>query len=201
MIKIVYDGDNQRLEEAVDNANLILGSDNLRLIIQERRENFFNTSRTCEEIGQTIYDCSATIKIAMFTRGRNTNGSITTGYADPNIADVIHYNSNVLGNSVKAHTNTLVHEAVHIVDMFHDSISGSDFTHDGNDPDKPPGNRDSAPYWIGNRAQDLVDLLDDHVGHMKTVAAFDTVEFATVKKYLTQENWAAKAGFVCGTTE
>lgn len=199
-IKIIYDGDNKNLVEAVANANSIISSANLRTIIEGRKKKFFNTERTCEEIGQAIYDCNATINIAMFTRGRNDNGTITTGYADPDIRDVIHYNTEVLGNSVKRQTNTLVHEAVHIVDIFHDRISGSDFTHDGNDPNKPPENRDSAPYWIGNRAEDLVDLLDDHVGVMKSAGMFDNIKFALLEKYLTEENWAAKAGFVCGTS-
>lgn len=106
-----------------------------------------------------------------------------------------------MGNSVKRQTNTLVHETVHIVDMFHDRISGSDFTHDGNDPNDPPQNRDSAPYWIGDRAQDLVDLLDQHVGGKKSADTFDKLEFALVEQFLTQENWAAKEGFVCGTPD
>ncbi len=198
-IKILYDGDDKKMIAAVANANSIIPSGNLLTTIQSRTKLFFNTQRTCAEIGQAIYDCNATIKIAMFTRGRNSNGTITTGYADRNIADVIHYNTNALGRTVKAITNTLVHEAVHIVDMFHDRISGSDFTHDGNDPYHPPGNLDSAPYWIGDRAQDLVDLLDDHVGFDKSAEAFNKVDFRLVEKYLTQEEWAAKDGFVCGT--
>ena len=203
-IRIVYDGTHSthaRFAEAVANANTILGSWQLRKIIEDRKKKFYNTNRTCEDIAQAIYDCNATITIETFTEPARPDGMITTGYAQPGSPDIIFYNTEVFGNRVKSQTNTLVHEAVHVVDMFHDRISGSDFTHNGNDPYKPRDNLDSAPYWIGDRGEDLVDALDDHVGSMKTTEGFDSLDFQLVEKYLTEEIWAAKHGFVCGTAD
>lgn len=68
-IKIVYDGGNERFAEAVVNANSILGSGNLLAIIENRKEKFFNTDRTCQEIAQAISECNVTIAIKLFTRG------------------------------------------------------------------------------------------------------------------------------------
>jgi hypothetical protein len=197
-IKIVYSGAEQRLAEAVDNANTILSSGNLLTIIRARKTKFFNTTRSCDEIAQAIADCGATINLKMFTEPAE-NGWITTAYVEPKDRDIIHYNTEVAANSVRSQTNTLVHEAVHVVDIFHDRISGSDFTHDGNDPTNPPENTDSAPYWIGDRAEDLVDLLDDHVGEDKSFLALQGVEFALVERYVMNVSWAARRRFRCGT--
>lgn len=196
-ITIVYDGNRPKLAEAVANANTILNSGNLLSIIRGRKKRFFNTERTCDEIADAIGACSATITLDFFTRAPYPNGNITTAYVTEGVRDIIHYNTNITGWGAKSQTNTLVHEAVHVVDYFHDRISAADFTHDGNNPSKPKGNKDSAPYWIGNRAEELVDLLDDHVGQEKLFATLDSVDRALVKRYLTEENWAARKGFLC----
>lgn len=197
-LNIVYSGDKEKLAEAVDNANLILASGNLLTVIGAREQIFYNTTRTYDEIAKAIEDCSAIITMKMFTEPAE-DGWITTAYVDPGVADVIHYNTEVLDNNVKSQTNTLVHEAVHVIDIFHDRISGSDFTHNGNDPTDPPDNRDSAPYWIGDRAEDLVDLLDDHVGEEKAFATLNSVSRGLLNLYVTNVGWSARRRLRRGT--
>jgi hypothetical protein len=197
-ITIVYNGTRPRLVEAVGNAGVILNSGNLHTTILNRKKNFYNTKRTCREIADLVAACNATITLREFTRPAQ-NGWITTAYVEADDRDVIHYNTEVMGYSVKSQTNTLVHEAIHVIDAFHDRISSFDFTHNGNDSTNPPQNVDSAPYWIGNRAEELVDLLDDHVGQEKEFTALDSVGYELVERYLTEENWTARKKLVCGT--
>ena len=100
---------------------------------------------------------------------------------------------------MKANTNTIVHETVHVVDKFHDVISSFDFTHRGNKPHKPPQNQDSAPYWIGNRSQELLPLLQENNKGQSGSLALDALELEIIQKSLTEKNWAKDEHFFCGT--
>ena len=196
-ISFNYGGSKKLLIEAIGNATTILASGNLVTVIQSRESNFYNTNRTCDEIAQLITSCNATVTLQEFTKP-GQNGWITTAYVLPEDRDVIHYNTEIMSWSAKSQTNTLVHEAIHVIDAFHDQITSFDFTHDGNDPTDPAENVDSAPYWIGNRAEELVDLLDDHVGEEKGFTTLDGIDFAVVRRYLTDQNWAGRRRLICG---
>jgi len=197
-ISYAYNGNDQRLVDAIHNATAILNSLKFRAVIEGRSTNFYNTSRSCRDIAQTIFSCNASIKITMFSK-KPRFGKLTTAYVDNNIADTIFFNTYAVGRGEKANTNTIVHETVHVVDKFHDLNTGFDFTHDGNNPYKPPQNMDSAPYWIGNRSEDLLPLLKDQKNNNKKTLSLDVLEMAEIESALTKKNWAKDAHFLCGT--
>ncbi|MCP5397004.1 MAG: hypothetical protein H6918_09810 [Sphingomonadaceae bacterium] len=197
-IEFVYDGGDARLETAIGHATSLLRSTHFRSIIENRPTPFFNTTRSCTEIARAIFECDAQIRITMFSK-KPRFGTLTTGYADPNVADTIFFNTYALDRSVAANINTLVHEAVHIVDKFHDRVGGFDFTHKGNKPFKPPQNQDSAPYWIGNRCVDLLPLLQDSTKSAFGLASLDDLAIEDVTAALTETNWAGEEGSTCGT--
>jgi hypothetical protein len=193
-----YSGDDQRLADAIGHAAALLRSSNFRAVIEARESNFFNTTRTCRDIARAVFECDVTVTLSLFSR-KPRFGRLTTAYVDPDIADIIFFNTYAIGRGDRANTNTLVHETIHVIDKFHDTISGFDFTHDGNDPNHPPQNRDSAPYWIGNRAEDLMQLVPGVNKGLPGMAYADAVGAEQAKALVTDINWAGDAGFCCGT--
>lgn len=198
-ISYAYNGNDQRLVDAIQNATAILSSLKFKAIIEGRSRNFYNTDRSCVDIAQTIFSCNASIKITMFSK-KPRFGRLTTAYVDKYIADTIFFNTYAVGRGEKANTNTIVHETVHVVDRFHDPNTRFDFTHNGNNPNKPPQNIDSAPYWIGNRSEDLLPLLKYQKEEKNNkILSLDDLETAQIEDALTEKNWAKDAHFFCGT--
>ena len=195
-ITFKYSGSEAKLSAAVAHATELLSSPAFRKIIESRKTGFFNTARTPKDIAKTIFETSTSIEIRMFSK-KPRGGMITTAYVSPGTKDVIFFNTYAVGRGVRSNTNTLVHEAVHVVDRFHDRIASFDFTHKGNNPRKPPQNRDSAPYWIGNRAQDFVIAMRE-----KDESDFKSLSKAPIGDLLglvTDINWAEDEHFYCGT--
>ena len=103
-------------------------------------------------IAERMRACTEVVKVLHF-RTMNPFSS-TTAMVDPHRPFCIFLNTRKFRRSVASKTNTLVHEFVHVVDCFCDGPedTGSfEYTHSRkHHPDRP----NSAPYWIGNRAQE-----------------------------------------------
>lgn len=197
-IKFNYMGNDGRLVAAIGYATALLQSVNFRQIIENREKPFFNTQRSCEEIAKLIFECDATIRIKMFSK-KPRFGRITTAEVKPRVRDTIFFNTYAIGRGDRSNTNTLVHEAVHVVDRFHDLNTVFDFTHKGNRSHKPPENQDSAPYWIGNRSEDLQPLLSNNQKSRKRIRSLDDLNDDVIKAAITERNWAEDEHSSCGT--
>ena len=187
-ITFKYSGDAPALAKAVIYATAIFKSDKFRDIIETRTERFFNTQRSNASIAKAIFECNAEIKISMFSkRPIRFIRSLTTAYVDGQFKNTIFFNAYAISRGAEANTNTLVHETVHVVDKFHDENNIDDFTHKGQKPHRPPENQSSAPYWIGNRAQELLPLIieqDDTIN-------FDLLEKSKILSVLTENSFAS----------
>lgn len=194
-----YTGSDMRLIAAISNATALLKSSAFRDVIEQREEPFFNTTRTCSEIARLIFESDAKIKLQMFSK-KPRFGRITTAKVDPKVRDTIFFNTYALGRGDRANTNTLIHEAVHVIDKFHDKNSIFDFTHKGNSSRRPPQNQDSAPYWIGNRSEDLLPLIAGRMNANTKGRRLDRMDRELVQKATTDRDWAGKAHFCCETS-
>lgn len=151
-----YEGRSASMRRAVTIADEIMTSDEFWSAVLARTKPFYNTSRSVADIVERVRAAwSGSQKIvewkpSIFKRLHYRN---TVAFVDNNQADTLFYHTRFLGNPVGAMVNTLVHEFVHIVDRYHDSSPNWDFTHAGQKAYDPPENQDSAPYWIGNAAE------------------------------------------------
>ena len=198
-ISFRYTGSAMLLIAAINNATALLKSKAFREVIERREKLFFNTTRTCSEIARLIFESDAKIKLQMFSK-RPRFGRITTAKVDPNVRDTIFFNTFALARGDRANTNTLIHETVHVIDKFHDKNSTFDFTHKGNNSRRPPQNQDSAPYWIGNRSEDLIPLIAGKMNANTKGRRLDRMDPVLLQKAITERDWAGKAHFCCGTS-
>lgn len=167
-------------------------------LIRERSKKFFNTTRDCDDIASRIEECNAQVSIKLVKIKQLPNGNWVNAYVRFKERDIISYNELRMKRSVEAMTNTLVHEAIHVIDYFHDKNSIADFTHNGNKPSSR--NADAAPNWIGNRAQDLVPMLNDHEGN-DDAKGFGAASMDEVRGYVTDRDWYGEESSVCPTDD
>jgi hypothetical protein len=150
-----YQGGNANLSAAVGFANTEAFARELWERITERKTHFYNTTLSVAEILQRLKACSTTIRVEHWTptglnaaRYRSTPALTST---DRPFA--IRYHTRFLSNSSARMVNTIAHEFIHNVDYHWDRDLRADYTHRGQ---RPGGaNEESAPYWIGNVAQEL----------------------------------------------
>ena len=147
-MKLSYGGGNATLAAAVDYVNRLAQEPGFWAEIAARAK-FDHTDYSGPQIAALMRDHPATTSVDHYTppfwKHRKTNA-----YADPDVPNVIHYNTKKLWRPVGAMVNTLVHEFVHVVDHAEAGAPEAGFTHRGQ---REAGNENSAPNWIGDAAE------------------------------------------------
>lgn len=148
MMTIKYDGSISILREGVAKANELLASSSFYEIISQR-SNFYYTTATGAQVADSMKNSNLQLNVKTFKRYLTRE----LGYEDPHDPTSIHINiaGRKLNRSLGSITGTFIHEAVHAADSDDENL---DYTHDGN---SARGNEDTAPYWIGNLAVQLID--------------------------------------------
>ena len=142
MMRIVYDGDWQIVQQATNSANLILADKAFYRRIREHA-GFDLSLATPQQIADAVERCSTRLTVKLY-KSRNPF-SRAIGYHDERWPECIFLNTRRLDRSTASIVGTIVHEAVHAAD----AVSPLDFDHGDNGA---AGKDNTAPYWIGNLA-------------------------------------------------
>ena len=146
MITITYNGSIADITDAVVAANdLLKNAQFFNDIATHGHFDFTNT--TPAVISGLMQNAVITMRVVPY---RSINRRVF-GYDDPNNPDLIHINLWRNEWSKGGLVNTMLHESVHAVDNL---TPAYDFGHGDN---SSVGKENSAPYWIGNRAEELVN--------------------------------------------
>ncbi len=130
------------VQRAVSLANHLLSDHSFYEEIA-RHPRFDNTTATSREVADAMKSCTSRLEVVLY-KTRNP-WSRVLGKENEWEPNRIYLNSRRLDRAVSEIAGTMVHEAVHAAD----AVSPLDFGHSGN---RPNGNDDTAPYWIGNMA-------------------------------------------------
>ncbi|QEC79992.1 hypothetical protein [Mucilaginibacter ginsenosidivorax] len=148
MMTITYNGSIQILIDGVAEANKLLADGAFYQAIAAK-PGFYFTTATGAQVAASMQNCNLQLSVKTFKKYFTRE----LGYEDPNDPTSIHINiaGNKLNRSLGSITGTFIHESVHAADSDDQAL---DYPHDGN---SSAGNEDTAPYWIGNLAVQLVD--------------------------------------------
>lgn len=148
MITIVYAGSFSNLQNATAKANELLRDDKFYQLIAAK-DKFDFTNATTAQVATAIKSCSLSVKVVTYKKLFPLR---TLGFENPQ--DPLHIHINMQGwrgnRSVASYVGTIIHEAVHCADS---DNSVFNFGHKGN---AAAGNEETAPYWIGNLAINMV---------------------------------------------
>jgi len=150
-MQISYTNNNESLIDSVNFVNQLSSNEEFWTDI-EHHPQFDNTTLSSNEICRRLRACTRAVTLLHWTPrvGRRRTVAVT----DPDRPYRIYYHTRFLGNAVAAMVNTLVHEFVHNVDLFDDGSPTNEYTHNGQ---RAAGNQGTAPYWIGDLAQNHYD--------------------------------------------
>ena len=123
---------------------------------------FDYTNLSSGEIARRLRACSKVVRV----QHHRFDSAKTVAVTDPGWPYRIYYSSRKehLNRTESQKVNTLVHEFVHNVDLFDDGTK-ADFTHSDSGPVSEK--QGTAPYWIGDLAQSIWELDNQHVPRAK----------------------------------
>lgn len=145
---INYNGNIQVLVDAATKANELLANNQFYDYIAQK-QGFDLTMATGQQVADSIKNCNANLTVFEFVKYFTR----VLGYEDPNDPNSVHINvaGNKLNRSLGSIVGTYIHESVHAADATDNNLS---YPHNGN---SSVGNENTAPYWIGNLAIQMVD--------------------------------------------
>lgn len=151
-MKITYAGKKQKLEDAINYIDDLFDDQDFWQAISDK-ESFDHSSHSPSQIATYMRDKVESVEVKLYRpswpRHRKTNA-----YTDKRYPNTLFYNSKKLWRSVGSIVNTIVHEYVHSVDFTEDGNTHTDYGHGSQ---SSAGKSDTAPYWIGNLAQQFFD--------------------------------------------
>ncbi|ODB36410.1 hypothetical protein BB427_15845 [Pseudoalteromonas sp. BMB] len=147
-MKIVYNGKQQKVIDAVDYVNDLFDEDEFWKAIEDKGT-FDYSAYSAKDIAGFMRDKEKIVEVKLY-RPRWPRHRKTNAYTDPKYPNTLFYNSKKLWRGIGNIVNTIVHEYVHSVDFTEDHNSRVDYGH-GNQSSSGKGN--AAPYWIGDLAE------------------------------------------------
>lgn len=141
-LRIKYSGSNQKIIEAVSEANKILNNPAFYSSVDSIKK-FDNTSFTGQQIINEM-NAVKTVEVGEYFK-RLTKATAKT-------QSQIRINAAKLNRSLASRVNTLIHESIHATDWL--TNKNWDYTHRTQYEEDPPV---SAPYVIGAIAERMVD--------------------------------------------
>lgn len=147
-MKIIYPGAISVLHDAVAAANKLLVDPAFYDAIAQK-PSFAASGATGAQVAASMQRCDLALTVKTYKNPL----SRALGYENPHDPTSIFINiaGNKLSRSVGSIAATFIHEAVHAADADDESI---EYAHRGN---RPAGNEDTAPYWIGDLAARMID--------------------------------------------
>lgn len=120
-----------------------------------RKDSFYMSNATAETIAFLIKQFSNGIygSIEVYTYYPKWRWSKALGYFNPNKPSHIYLNAYKLNRSLASVCASLTHEMVHYLDH----KSDFSFGHGNNNPN---GKSNTAPYWIDNLTEKMIELND-----------------------------------------
>jgi hypothetical protein len=143
-----YTGNNDYYKKVINKANAILNSGEFYTRIANRNQ-FDSTKLSPIEIANLMKDCNNTIQVDTYWY-INPFKPRNCVYANTKSNRLISINRRCFSDNIDEAVNTLIHEVVHTIDYNNGTL---EFTHSY----KPTGQENTAPWAIGQIAQDLVD--------------------------------------------
>lgn len=140
---------------------------------------------TPEAIAKALQACTHEVEVHHYT-SKDPN-STTTAYVSSGHAFHIHLNTRKLGRKEDSHTGTLVHEFVHVVDCFCDTLGKNKAWEFGHSKEASAERPRSAPYRIGNLA-----IRHWRIANGLTVSA----ALEDMEDYLSEEDFECDFGDV-----
>jgi hypothetical protein len=147
-MKVTYNGQNQKLIDAVDFVNDLFENDKFWGEI-ESHSKFDYTKYTPKQISNFMKNKKKVVGVKLYCPPFYQH-KYTNAYTDPRYPNTLFYNSKKLWRSVGNMVNTIVHEYVHTVDFTEDGNVNVDY---GHGTQTSSGKENSAPYWIGNLSE------------------------------------------------
>lgn len=146
-IKVEFNGNAPNVILAVERTNELLGDPSFFARIREHQRFDFSTA-TPAQIADLMEVSNAVVTVKLYTSRNPWTKAVA--FEDHHYPNVVFLNSRRLRRSVPSICATIVHECVHALDS---AVEDFRFGHDGNSPN---GNENSAPYWIGELAEEYL---------------------------------------------
>lgn len=148
-----YTGDDAGLQAAVEFANNLLERDEFWELVKSSGP-YDYASVPATEICDYMRGYNGVCHVREFWPRRLLGWKFrkTVAYVDAKHEGVIFMNGRFFSNSIAQKTNTLVHEFVHMTDYFGDD---SELIEYGHGSQSSSGKRNSAPYAIGQIAEEF----------------------------------------------
>jgi hypothetical protein len=145
MINIIYKGNIADLNQATADANRYLGDPLFHNDIIRK-----GTFDLADIDGTTIVNCILTVNLEATVETYWYWRKKVYGKEEPAHPERLFINLNRNDWSHGSLVNTIIHEAIHAIDSKFPTMS---FGHGDN---SPVGKKNTAPYWIGGRAEELI---------------------------------------------
>ncbi len=147
-MKIIYPGSIGILQDAAEAANALLANPAFYEKIKDKTSFDFSNA-TGAQVAASMQRCPLELTVKTYKR----IFSRALGYELPEDPTSIFINiaGNKLNRSLGSIAATFIHEAVHAADS---DDAGLDYGHHGN---LAAGNEGTAPYWIGDLAEQMID--------------------------------------------
>lgn len=153
-MKFITKVTSQPINDAVKFCNELAANQSFWDTIAEKDKFDYSEEYLPKDIAEAMRSYMDPVEVVLYQKPwwlpwwhRNTNA-----YTDPKSKDVIFINSRRMNRSLASICNTIVHEFVHVIDFCHDGDHGVNYGHGSQGSS---GKKNTAPYWIGQQAEDI----------------------------------------------
>lgn len=145
MVNIIYKGKIKKVREAVDRANELLADDSFYQDIAAQG-GFDMADIPAREIAALLRTTALDMRLVTYIGSPRVHG-----YDDRDNPDLIHVNIFRADWTRSGIVNTIIHQVVHAVNDVHRQYN---FSHGDRTTE---GKQNTAPFWIGNYAEERTD--------------------------------------------
>jgi hypothetical protein len=149
-VQVTFSEDNEIIMTAVEQANSLLSNEQFYNRI-EQKDKFDLSTATPAQVANSIESSNLTFHVEIFYPNfLNFKYRKTLAYTDGRFPNRLFLNFKKLDRSTESIAATIIHETIHAVD---DAEHLYTFGHGNN---SPVGKENTAPYWIGNLAHQML---------------------------------------------
>jgi hypothetical protein len=155
-MKVIFNDNHAKVKEATEMANSVLLNSEFYQKIRAK-EKFDLSTTTPQIIADLVQQSNLEFKVDLFypSGWKAIKYRKTFAYTDHQFPNTLFLNLKKLRRSPESIAATIIHESIHALD--HESVDYT-FGH-GNNSSK--GKEDTAPYWIGNLANKILNNNSD----------------------------------------
>ncbi len=145
---IIFSGTHPAVRAAVERTNTLLRDPDLYARIR-RHPAFEMSTATPAQIADLMERSECSVNVVLYRS--KWPWSKALAFEDDRFPNTVFLNERRLNRSLGSICATLIHECVHALDS---TAADLRFGHGNNDPN---GKENTAPYWIGDLAEEMVD--------------------------------------------